>query len=89
MKVVLLRHIQQKDNHTFTVEWSDGKTRDYRLSDVQRHCPCAKCCSEKVLTVEEGVRANRIVSVGRYAMRIEFTSGCSAGIYDYEMLRKL
>ena len=88
--------IEQKDNFTFTIHWDDGVIADYRLSELQKHCHCANCIDEitgkRLLderTIQQDVRAVRIVSVGRYALRIKFTSGCSAGIYDYEMLYQL
>lgn len=93
---VLIRHIEQKDNNSFTIKWSDGKIADYRLSDLQKNCPCANCNDEvtgkKLLnerSVKSDVRAVRIVSVGHYAMRVQFTSGCSTGIYSFDMLYDL
>lgn len=90
---ILIRTIAQKDNHHFTVEWTDGSSKNYRLSDLQRRCPCAKCfdvetgkqrCTEDEPDVD--VRAVQIKSVGRYALKVLFTSGCSRGIYSYDML---
>lgn len=93
---VLVKRISQKDNFHFTIEWSDGVIHDYRLSLLQRHCPCAKCHDAKTKKqliggsdVDEEVRAQLIKNVGRYALRIQFTSGCSLGIYSYMMLRKM
>ena len=40
-------------------------------------------------TVREDVRAKRITSVGRYALRIDFTSGCNSGIFGFDFLREL
>lgn len=92
----LVRTISQKDKHTFTIEWSGGHVSDYRLSDLQKQCPCAKCVDETTgqriadpSAVQDDVAAKRIVSVGRYALRVEFTSGCSTGLYGFDMLRKL
>lgn len=89
-----VRSISQKDNHTFTIEWSDNKVCDYRLSDLQKQCPCAHCVDESTgkrmldpSTVKPDVRAVRVANVGRYALRIQFTSGCSTGIYSFDMLR--
>ncbi len=89
---VLIRKIWQKDNHTFTIEWSDGAVNDYRLSVLQKNCPCAGCGAagrepSYGRAEQDDVRALRVSSVGRYALRIQFTSGCSKGIYSYEMLR--
>jgi DUF971 family protein len=95
-KPVFIRQIQQKDNHTFSIIWSDGQEQQFRLCVLQRSCPCAQCCDEQTgervihpESVKEDVRAFNIQSVGRYALKIKFTSGCSAGIYTFDYLRSL
>lgn len=95
-KAILLLNIQQKDNYSFTIDWSDGTSATYSLSELQKKCPCANCNDEVTgkrvvdpATVQPDVRAVRIKNVGRYAMKIQFTSGCSTGIYDYNMLHKI
>lgn len=88
MDLILIHAIYQKDEYRFTIEWSDGKISDYRLSDLQRHCTCVRCGARERGS-DERVQAVRIVSVGRYALRVEFTSGCSKGIYSFELLRRL
>lgn len=77
--------LSQKDLHTFTIEWSDGKIADYGLSDLQRRCPCARCRGEPP-EVSEEVRALRFEHVGGYALQVIFDRGCSKGIYPLEML---
>lgn len=93
---ILINGIQQKDNYTFSIEWSDGQVNDFRLSTLQKLCPCAGCIDEQTgkrrkdaKSLDENVRAERIVSVGRYALRVYFTSGCSTGIFGYDMLRQI
>lgn len=92
---VMIKSIVQKDNFHFTIDWSDGVSWDYKLSELQRRCPCAKCYdpeSGKQLVPPSGienVKAKQVRSVGRYGLRIQFTSGCSMGIYSYNMLRKM
>lgn len=86
--------IWQVDNNTFAIEWSDGFTAEYRLSAIQRNCPCAGCCvgddkSRTPADVDENVQALSIKNAGNYALAIRFTSGCSAGIYSYELMRSL
>ncbi len=88
--------IWQKDNHIFSIEWSDGQIQDFRLSEVQRNCPCAHCTDEltgkRLLDpqiVSENVKAIAIRSVGRYGLQIQFSSGCSMGIYSFDQLRKM
>lgn len=87
---VLVSNIWQKNAHAFVIEWSDGHVCDYRLSDLQSNCPCAGC--QEVSTrkkVDNDVQAVRIVNVGRYGLRIQFTSGCSMGIFSFESLYKM
>lgn len=93
---VLIKGISQKNNHMFTIEWTDGIICDYALEDLQRNCPCARCSQQKEQKyiyqeqpIVEPVKAIRISNVGRYALRIQFTSGCSLGIFSYEFLREL
>lgn len=93
---VFVRKIEQLDRYHFKIVWTDGNNSKYRLSDLQKQCPCAKCqeMRSKQLTefnklVQEDIMAKRIVSVGRYALRIDFCSGCSKGIYNFEWLRQL
>ena len=92
-----IKQIKQIDNHHFQIDWNDDTTATYHLDKLQKNCPCAGCVDEstnirKPLATEmsliaEEVRAKSIKSVGRYALKIQFTSGCSAGIYDFEFLR--
>ena len=98
-KWVLIRKIFQKDQYRFTIEWTDGKICDYKLSDLQLHCTCARCRDEKTGRVIRDVNACytsssfavslQIVNVGRYALKIDFTKGCSRGIYPFSLLRSL
>jgi DUF971 family protein len=93
---MMIRRIEQKDNHSFMIEWSDGKVDVFQLRHLQKACPCAACydpASGTRLVKEEaldpGVRATKIESVGRYALRIDFTSGCRKGIYSFATLREI
>lgn len=83
-----IKKIFQEDNFTFVVEWNEGLKTPYRLSSLQKNCPCAGCANQCAKAIDD-VRAKRIISVGRYALQIEFTSGCSNGIWDFDFLRKL
>lgn len=93
---LFVRQIWQKDNYTFSIQWNDGLTQDFRLCDLQRNCPCAHCADEITgrclldpKTVSDDVKAIAIRSIGRYGLRIQFTSGCSTGIYSFDRLRKM
>lgn len=90
-EALMIRTIQQKDSKTFTIVWNDGMEYDYQLGDLQKQCPCANCVDETTgkrinRIVEDDVSAKRIVSVGRYALKIEFSKGCSMGIFSFDFL---
>lgn len=91
--VLFIRSIKQKDNHTFSIHWNDGSIKSYRLAELQRECPCAGCFdanSRKSLidpkTISENLTALKLMNVGRYAIRIHFSSGCSNGIFGFDYL---
>ncbi len=90
----MVKKIYQIDNGTFAIEWGDGKMMQYSLSDLQKRCPCANCVDEKTgkrmnnpEIKSQDARASNITSVGRYALRIQFLTGCSHGIFGFDMLR--
>lgn len=83
-----VREVRQKDRNHLEVIWSDGKVNHYRLSDLQSRCPCAGCV-EKPPQIDKDVSALQVTMVGRYALQILFTNGCSHGIYEFESLRRL
>ncbi len=82
------RSIKQVDNYSFKIEWTDGVEGVFLLSYLQKNCPCASCKIEK-RNLNEEVRAFRIVSVGAYALKVEFTSGCSKGIFSFTFLKQM
>lgn len=93
---LLVRKIEQIDQHTLGIEWTDGHKSRWRLSRLRRACPCATCRDEwtgKPLLdpsrVDENITARRVESVGRYALTIHFSDGHSTGIYSFPMLREL
>lgn len=92
-RTLFLKKIEQRDNFHFSILWSDGKKMLYRLSSLQKSCPCALCKESKDIgrsnAVEEDVRALSVESVGRYAIKIRFSKGCSLGIYDFDLLYSL
>lgn len=84
-----MSEIAQLDNYSFGITWSDGVRQKFRLSELQERCPCAQCNVDgSNRSIDKDVRAVNISSVGRYAMKIKFTSGCSNGIYTYALLRE-
>ena len=85
-----VREIKEEDRYHFSIHWLDGKKSLYRGSDVQNHCPCAKCVENgKTQEIDSATEVERIVRVGRYGLQLVFTKGCSQGIYPFSLLRDL
>lgn len=83
-----IKKIYQKDNFHFIIEWNDDKMGVYRLSNLQKLCPCASCIQNFDAKIDENVKAFKIQNVGRYALKIDFSSGCSKGIFSFDYLRE-
>ncbi len=86
--LVLIRGLTQLSNESFRILWSDDKFSTFRLCDLQGKCPCARC-QECEPEPNMNVRAVKISSVGNYALRIDFTKGCSRGVFTFNFLRTL
>lgn len=80
---------------SFAIEWTDGPTQRFCFADLQRNCPCTGCrdgdgrFTAEISSITSDLRAKRIHRLGRYALKIDFTSGCSRGIYTFDLLRNL
>jgi ATP-binding protein involved in chromosome partitioning len=55
--------------------------------ELQRICPCIRCGGKGKSSTE--TKALRIEKVGRFALKVQFSSGCSQGLYPYRLLRRL
>jgi DUF971 family protein len=91
-----ISELKQVSSLCFSIKWSDNTLLFYRLSLLQERCSCAFCVDEftgnsllKEGAVDPKVQASNIQNVGRYAIKINFTSGCSHGIYPFDFLREL
>lgn len=84
-----IEKLYQSGSREFTIEWKDGRQSQHILSELQQHCPCAKCLNGESDPPDPNVSAKTVQKVGRYAIKIDFTSGCSHGIYEYNFLRAM
>jgi DUF971 family protein len=91
---IRVRSIEQVDDRTLGITWTDGRRDTFDVVDLRRRCPCAVCVDEWTRAqrlapgdVKDTVRPERIDSVGAYALQIKFSDGHSTGIYTFQMLR--
>lgn len=70
------------------IKWKDGLHQKISLVQIQQYCPCQECRDREPLRIEQ-VGAKQVISVGNYAIRVIFTSGCHQGIYPYHLIREI
>lgn len=70
------------------ITWRDGLYQKIPLVQLQQHCLCQECRNRGTLCPKQ-VGAKQVISVGNYAIRIVFTSGCCKGIYPFHLIREI
>lgn len=90
------RALQQIDERTLGIDWSDGHASAYEVRGLRLACACAHCVQEwtgEVMVRPETIAADvhpvGIEPVGNYGLRIEWSDGHGTGIYTFERLRAL
>ncbi|NGX46134.1 MAG: hypothetical protein K940chlam2_01318, partial [Chlamydiae bacterium] len=68
-------------------EFGDGKEKRVAAATLQSHCPCARCRGSGKSLAD--VQPFGVEKVGRYGLRVQFTSGCSQGLYPHKLLEEL
>jgi len=78
------------------IAWDDGTRQTLPLRFVRQQCPCAGCVDEwtgrrtlDAESVPDDVRPLSMTEVGRYALQVTWSDGHEAGIYSWDLLRKL
>ncbi len=88
-RVMQFRTLQKQGVSYFEIVWSDGVKKKLCPADVQKRCPCSRCIGSKQLRLNPGVQIISCEQVGNYALQIQFTEGCSQGIYPFQLLREI
>ncbi len=78
------------------VKWRDGVEQAIPAHTLRSECPCAGCVDEfsgeKLLLPEQiptDIAVASTASIGRYAVRFDFSDGHSSGIYEFARLRTI
>jgi ATP-binding protein involved in chromosome partitioning len=76
------------------IVWNDGHRSRYNVRNIRLACRCANCIDEwtreKILkeeNVPKDIKPRVIESIGRYALKIDWTDGHDTGIYTFDQLR--
>ena len=87
---------QRRDARTLSVLWEDGHRDDFDVRDLRLACHCAVCIEEMSgrplldpTSIRSDVAPRTIISVGHYAITVNWNDGHSTGIYSFEYLRAL
>ncbi len=95
-QVILPQKIEKKGHSTLKITWQDGQVTELSAYAMRIKCPCAKCVNEwtgepllDIASVSKDIIPNRIFSVGRYAMGVQFSDNHESGIFSYDYLRSL
>ena len=88
--------INQMDDRTLGITWSDGHASQYDVVFLRGECCCAACQDEwsgkKLIlpsAISPTVRPLKMESIGHYGIQIHWSDGHSTGIYTYDSLRKI
>ena len=80
----------------FKVTWTDGKVSVIAFKDLRFQCPCAVCVDENTGVrkirredIRDDLKANRVSTVGNYAIQVAWSDGHDTGYYSYDYLRRL
>ncbi len=84
-----VKNIQQKSGKFLIIEWSNGVRSKYHFAELQERCPCVRCLAKEKKSIDPDVIATGIEQVGRFGIKIAFSSGCSRGIYPFKLIREL
>ena len=76
--------------------WNDKHHSLYSVRKLRLDCRCANCVDEwtREKKIDEAkipgdVRPVRMETVGRYALRIDWSDGHNTGIYTFKYLREI
>ncbi len=75
------------DPKAIAFDFGEGEEKTLAAATLQARCPCARCGGRG--RVLEHVQVLGVEKVGRYGLRVHFTSGCSQGLYPYTLLKEL
>lgn len=91
------------ENRELVILWSDGAQQTIPFRRLRKNCQCAGCNEERTNPVKAPASSLPVLSaaearplmiekmhpVGNYAYNIHFSDGHQAGIFTFEMLRRI
>lgn len=82
-KILSISVIDQKK---LKIVWENMTCSQVGAEKLQELCPCAQC--KNSASVRADVLLHRVEKVGNYGLKFDFSSGCSFGIYPFDLLKR-
>tara|TARA_B110000263_G_scaffold137450_1_gene119251 strand:+ start:205 stop:546 length:342 start_codon:yes stop_codon:yes gene_type:complete len=89
----------ERGEESCVLRFADKKSFKLDYLKVRLACPCAACKPRQenqqlILDFNESLMRMQMTKpivglIGRYAIRFEWPSGCSSGLYSFKLLRKI
>jgi len=93
-------HIAISKSKGIKIDWKDGHHSDYNLTYLRDKCPCATCtgahgtpprqpeANNPFPMFKPALKMLGVEPVGHYAVRIDWSDGHNARIYNYDHFRE-
>ncbi len=89
----------ERGDESCNMTFSDGAEYHVEYLDLRLDCPCANCKprrenKQRMIEFQEELSRLRIEKpsievVGHYGLKFIWPSGCSSGIYSFDILREI
>ena len=82
--------VNQVDPQTLHIQFSHDNAATLSAPEIQKNCPCARCTGDpQSKKLDPKVSILEFSFIGRYAIKLVYSSGCSQGIYPFSLLKTL
>lgn len=88
--------INETSPRGIAIDWNDERQTRHTYRNLRFQCQCAYCREEmtgreliRLEDVPEDIHPLKIIPVGTYALRFDWSDGHSTGIYAFDLLLEL
>jgi ATP-binding protein involved in chromosome partitioning len=83
----LFPEVSLADRKHLKIVWENGTISYLQAKELQKACPCAQCSLVERQSSDSAITS--FTWVGRYGLSFEFSSGCSSGIYPFDLIKRV
>ena len=96
MNALAPTELRQLGPNKLGIVWNDGHQSLITVRTLRLECRCANCVDEwsrekilKEASIPQDVRPVNIETIGRYALKIDWSDGHNTGMYPFDVLMKM